>query len=99
MTLHEQYDTLLRRGMPGHPRLLCRGDWFAHAYTEDDRGYYPAFPTDDVRDLLTMHALRWLASVEHDTGAFWGEMQFQIEAASNLVLGAIIAATAHLEPA
>lgn len=71
MNLQQQYETLLRRGMPEHPRLY---------YHPGGRGGTPAFVTslstvgalyplthaadDDARDLITMHALRWWFETE-----------------------------------
>ena len=67
--LHEAYATLLRRGMPEHPRLMTVCDFSTGV---GDHNYFglsgqrmdavnPMFrlDEDDARDLITMHALRW----------------------------------------
>ena len=59
--LHEQVETLERRGMKPHPRLRRHApdlpDWEILEAEDADWQYIHA---DDARDLITMHALRWL---------------------------------------
>jgi hypothetical protein len=76
MNLHEQYTTLLRRGMPEHPRLRWANnaagygdqeDWRALQKCEPWHGWVPPEMEpieDDARDLITMHAAKWAQTVE-----------------------------------
>lgn len=60
MNLHEMYQTLLRRGMPEHPRLLWfAGLWMDHHPLKSDRRAAEAHD-DDARDLITMWASGWM---------------------------------------
>lgn len=80
-SLHEQYETLRRRGMPEHPRLRRKqGVWILN----DTNSHSPAvrlsdalYP-DDARHLITMHAIKWVesmgdgrAAVFHREGGKW----------------------------
>jgi hypothetical protein len=112
MNLHEQYQTLLDRGMPKHPRVR----WFVMTMGVqswcNDRG-----PVEeaDARDLITMHAIRWLVGTvaeakendhqvafETDTtvrvNLLDGDWQDHTFNYSNDALAAIIAATENLRP-
>lgn len=67
MTLREQYETLLRRGMPEHDELEWRGSedfgigvWVFSKNEPIQFGIGPVFMGERfARDLITMHALRW----------------------------------------
>lgn len=75
MNLHEIYQTLLRRGMPGHPRLKVatwHGDspsgavWLTMWGEPPEpwlemlvNGFWQKVTDDDASDMITMHALRW----------------------------------------
>lgn len=73
MTLHEIYETLLRRGMPEHPTLRHGSVplYPAGVITSADMGNLWTLngvrvAESDARDLLTMHALRWWVRVKTD---------------------------------
>lgn len=61
--LHEQYATLLRRGMPEHPDLRVddtRGPDFVFAVRKAKANGWATVDAKSVaRDLITAHALRW----------------------------------------
>lgn len=69
MSLHEQYEALLRRGMPQHPRLAYYGlgEWYLQTCSvmgDGDVDYSSERIDDaDARDLVTMHAMRWWLSL------------------------------------
>lgn len=68
MELREIYETLLRRGMPEHPRLLScfwpeQGHYWAQPNPELlSSAPGPTIAADDACDLITMRALRWVNS-------------------------------------
>lgn len=66
MNLHETYATLVRRGMPKHPDIFNAGSYLAHSACEYD-GRNGCLSGSDTRDLITMHALRWLATLRSET--------------------------------
>jgi hypothetical protein len=79
--LYEQYVTLVRRGMREHPNFIpgvwSERDGFCHC------NGHPIMATD-ARDLITMHAWRWV----HDELRIFG---------GSAKLDWLIAVTAHLE--
>lgn len=70
MELREIYETLLRRGMPEHPRLAhvydgCASIWILTGDSSEQLEL-ATFGDDnetDARDLITMHALRNLDKI------------------------------------
>ena len=86
--LKDDYETLLRRGMPKHPDIFNAGSYLAHSACEYD-GRNGCLSGSDTRDLITMHALRWMESMGDSYG-----VPFRC---ANII-DAILAATAHLEP-
>jgi hypothetical protein len=111
--LHEQYETLLRRGMPEmRLRFKFQFQWENRRHEGHQHGHVVI--EADARDLITMHALRWLPSVldapwvgdgvradDRSLRWFvrWGETAtvFTGKYGATL-LDAILAATEHLEP-
>ena len=83
MTLHSDYQTLLRRGMPEIKRLGVylyangNADW-----SINDLDYDQTVPLtdDETADLITMAAIRWVHNkcadgdvhIEHLDGTGWG---------------------------
>lgn len=71
MELREIYETLLRRGMPEHDELEWRGSedfgigvWVFNKSEPISFGNGPMFMGERyARDLITMHALRWLKTL------------------------------------
>lgn len=75
MNLHEQYKTLMNRGMPEHPTLVWNcidNDLGPIATLKVCFQKYPVTlksmvnDAPDARDLLTMHALRWCFGLGED---------------------------------
>lgn len=95
MTLREQYETLLRRGMPAHPRLKWNEE--KEAFYFDGRGDGLGILIVDTwaRDLITMHALRWVNGLHN---VHWRNGLHYSTGDGNKTLTDILAATAHLEP-
>lgn len=111
-TLHEQYQALLRRGMPER-----RGFYLIDKAGEDAHAVKPPYfvlyckyggrrECDDnvARDLVTMHALRWFVKLKDrfvtvdEIQATAGQSYGGDSECSPAILDAIIAATEHLEP-
>lgn len=69
--LHTQYQTLLRRGMPEHLRLSWRYgiQWVLKRHVSHQHGHVEA--EEDARDLVTMHAVRWLLGTLKDAEIGW----------------------------
>lgn len=100
MTLTELYETLVRRGMPEHPRLkYAHGQWFILVCKADDP-WELVDDDDDARDLLTMHAIRWYVGLGTDRHIDINQGgSYTYHAPSEWrALEAIVAATRHLEP-
>ena len=113
MDLHEQVETLKRRGMPEHPRLRPPTKYHDGWWTQDEllEDAWETVHSDDARDLITMHALRWFQELgdrhvifgatanrgKPGVGAYQSSPQDEGRAPE--AIAAILAATAHLEPA
>ena len=107
MDLLEQYQTLVGRGMPLHPRLRhSAGRWDCGGFLLDD---------EDARDMISHYALRWWGVADGDNlydGPVWylyiGDHPFNVEILDSEampvsdhkadLLAAIIAATAYINP-
>lgn len=122
--LHDQYQTLLRRGMP-------KPDFYYTLYAQTTAGFTAKCPEggfwsamrskevahrlhglkdEHARDLLTMHALRWVLSFDvhyshckdcPDGGEhtfYWNTDSRDNDGDGATILDAIIEATKHLEP-
>ncbi len=105
--LHDQYQTLIRRGMPSRSMLA----WVPYAApTDGNKGYWILDGSDileiDARDLITMHAMRWIGQVipEIDVIEYRGagtvilDISTRIMGANATILEAIVDATETLEP-
>ncbi len=95
MNLHEQYQALIARGMPEHPRLhLCDGLWSLHESVEE-YGDDGALDDADARDLVTMHAMRWMRKRETEQDPLLASM---VDAVPDLdPIETILMMTKHLE--
>lgn len=108
MDLYELTRALVRRGMPEHPRvqwwdnLHCwAGDYTGWVYEVDEEGCPIPPNDDDLRDLITMHALRWFKGrVERHWNGDFRATKFKDDTfcIGDTLLEAILAATEHLEP-
>lgn len=116
MNLREQYETLLRRGMPEHDELEWRGSedfgigvWVFSKNEPIQFGIGPVFMGERfARDLITMHALRWIEDGDIDLSPnvrWFAGRGWCLDTANGVgfrahtdALNAILAATAHLEP-
>lgn len=84
MNLHEQYETLVKRGMPPVPRLMLSEvykqpgtmgpdfipmlvEWQWTTGRDHPESKFIEIHPDEARDLITMHALRWLSTVRQDS--------------------------------
>ena len=104
MNLHDQYETLLRRGMPASPFVETSFSNNVEGDIYDKVADY--MWREFVRDHLTMHTLRWFK--DHGGAAMLQNGQWSLciggpslpnpyDKSANL-LEAILAATEHLEP-
>lgn len=106
--LKDDYETLLRRGMPEHPNLRRCGDMLVHRAFDDDefgRSGATALCDSETRDLLAMHALRWLYGMKDarlrekyidDWSTRLGSGQHRC--APDDTIAAVLCATRDLEP-
>lgn len=108
MSLHNDYATLLRRGMPEHERL----SWATECVTRPcfvltgiDGDSYAECHDDDARAIITMHALEWALERDYsgDFGLFLSGLFTNRTEPTRTIMGqllpGIMACTAHMEPA
>jgi hypothetical protein len=110
---------LMKRGMPPHPRIdeYIRDVVVGHEIVNGMKGDIikcEGAHDDDKRDLITMHALRWVASEHSGNSAAWIIDHYKRTSEFNValhedgdnynghgdtILDAILMATAHLDKA
>lgn len=64
MTLIDDYDKLLARGMPPHPSVVSIWNGSGFSFQLQSGGRHEWLRDEEARDLITMHALRWFRSLD-----------------------------------